>query len=147
MKNEITMPLTATEVSAVLGLLYTYFRSPEFGTLTSDEQEMLSVLEEKFVDAENEIYAGVTLQVDRVFKYPYNQIMVKNKGIKMKEKVFTVLAEDGEIGALVEMTRSEMIEYLAHVEARYSNEPWGEIVAMFEKCDNEELLEIFEGVQ
>jgi hypothetical protein len=61
MKNEITMSLTATEVSAVLGLLYTYFQSPEFGTLTSDEQEMLSVLEEKFGDAENEIYAGVTL--------------------------------------------------------------------------------------
>lgn len=64
----------------------------------------------------------------------------------MKEKVFTVLAEDGEIGDLVEMTRSEMIEYLAHVEARYSNAPWGEIVEMFEKCDDEELLEIFEGV-
>ena len=73
-------------------------------------------------------------------------VMVKNKGTKMKETVFTVLAEDGEIGALVEMTRSEMIEYLAHVEARYSNEPWGEIVAMFEKCDDGELLEIFEGV-
>lgn len=62
----------------------------------------------------------------------------------MIEKVFTVLAEDGH--DLVEMTRSEMIEYLAHVEARYSNAPWGEIVAMYEKCDNEELLEIFEGV-
>ena len=47
---------------------------------------------------------------------------------------------------MVEMTRSEMIEHLAHVEARYSNAPWGEIVAMFEKCDDEELLEIFEGV-
>ena len=61
MKDEIAITLNATEVSAVLGLLYTYFRSPEFGTLTSDEQEMLAVLDEKFVDAENEIYAGVTL--------------------------------------------------------------------------------------
>ena len=147
MKDEIAITLNAAEVSAVLGLLYTYFRSPEFGTLTSDEQEMLSVLEEKFVDAENEIYDGVTLQVDRVFKRLYNSNMKNLKGNEMKETVFTVLAEDGEIGALVEMTRSEMIEYLAHVEARYSNAPWGEIVEMFEKCDDEELLEIFEGVQ
>ena len=83
MKNEIAITLNATEVSAVLGLLYTYFQSPEFGTLTSDEQEMLSVLEEKFGDAENEIYAGVTLQVDRVFKYPYNMVIVK-KGTQMQ---------------------------------------------------------------
>ncbi|MFY7881565.1 MAG: hypothetical protein ACOVR6_04660 [Fimbriimonas sp.] len=61
LKNEIAITLNPTEVSAVLGLLYTYFQSPEFGNLTSDEQEMLSVLEEKFGDAENEIYAGVTL--------------------------------------------------------------------------------------
>ncbi len=61
----------------------------------------------------------------------------------MKETVFTVLAEDGD---LVEMSRSEMIEYLVHIEAKYSNAPWGEIVEMFEKCDDEELLEIFEGV-
>jgi hypothetical protein len=61
LKNEIAITLNPTEVSAVLGLLYTYFQSPEFGTLSSDEQEMLSVLEEKFGDAENEIYAGVTL--------------------------------------------------------------------------------------
>jgi hypothetical protein len=61
LKNEIAITLNPTEVSPVLGLLYTYFQSPEFGNLTSDEQEMLSVLEEKFGDAENEIYAGVTL--------------------------------------------------------------------------------------
>jgi CHASE1-domain containing sensor protein len=56
MQKEITLTLDNAEVSAILGLLYNYVRSSDFANLSSDEQDLLAELEDKFADAENEMF-------------------------------------------------------------------------------------------
>ena len=56
MKKEVTMTLDNAEVSAILGLLYNYVRSSDFADLSSDEQDLVAQLEDKFADAENEMF-------------------------------------------------------------------------------------------
>ena len=56
MQKEVTLTLDNAEVSAILGLLYNYVRSSDFANLSSDEQDLLAELEDKFADAENEMF-------------------------------------------------------------------------------------------
>ena len=56
MQKEVTLTLDNAEVSAILGLLYNYVRSSDFADLSSDEQDLLAELEDKFADAENEMF-------------------------------------------------------------------------------------------
>jgi len=56
MQKEITLTLDNAEVSAILGLLYNYVRSSDFANLSSDEQDLVAQLEDKFADAENEMF-------------------------------------------------------------------------------------------
>jgi len=56
MQKEITLTLDNAEVSAILGLLYSFVRSSDFANLSSDEQDLLAELEDKFADAENEMF-------------------------------------------------------------------------------------------
>ena len=56
MKKEVALTLDNAEVSAILGLLYNYVRSSDFADLSSDEQDLVAQLEDKFADAENEMF-------------------------------------------------------------------------------------------
>jgi len=56
MKKEVTLTLDNAEVSAILGLLYNYVRSSDFANLSSYGQDLLAELEDKFADAENEMF-------------------------------------------------------------------------------------------
>ena len=56
MQKEVTLTLDNAEVSAILGLLYNYVRSSDFANLSSDEQDLVAQLEDKFADAENEMF-------------------------------------------------------------------------------------------
>ena len=58
-------------------------------------------------------------------------------------KSFTVLDNSGD---LVEMTRAEMVEYLAKAEVAYFGGDLDETRSRFESCEDGELLELFEGV-
>ena len=56
MTKEISLTLDNAEVSAILGLLHSYIQSPDFADLSTDEQDLIAELEDKFVDAENEMF-------------------------------------------------------------------------------------------
>ena len=56
MQKEITLTLDNAEVSAILGVLYNFVRSADFADLSSDEQDLVAQLEDKFADAENEMF-------------------------------------------------------------------------------------------
>ena len=58
MKPEPTIAVTVSQsqISAILGLVYTYIHSPDFALLTTDEQELILSLDDLFADAENTIF-------------------------------------------------------------------------------------------
>ena len=59
MKPEPTISLTVSQsqISAVLGLVYNYIHSQNFSHLSRDEQELILTLDSVFAQAEDEIYS------------------------------------------------------------------------------------------
>ena len=53
----ITVTVSQSQISAVLGLVYNYIHTADFNHLSQDEQELILSLDSVFAQAEDEIYS------------------------------------------------------------------------------------------
>jgi hypothetical protein len=52
----ITVTVSQSQISAILGLVYNYLHTTDFSHLTADEQELILSLDAVFAQAEEDIY-------------------------------------------------------------------------------------------